>query len=154
MDSTSGAIRLKVVQEAQNWRGTPFHMNACLRGIGVDCGRFPYAVYSACGIPVPELPAHWPHDFMQHRMANGEPYLSLIQQKFTPINTPSPGDLAVFKPLRSRCYSHAAIVVEWPKVVHARGVGANPQVEESSSDQWPLAGSQVLFFSPFHGTQK
>jgi cell wall-associated NlpC family hydrolase len=148
------ALRIFVIREAQHWIGTKFSMNACLRGVGVDCGRFPYAVYHACGIDVPVLPNHWPRDFMCHSMADAEPYLSLIQQKLSLIDTPLPGDLAVFKPLRSRCYSHAAIVVEWPRVVHARGVGSHPQVEEGSADQWPLAGSQVLFFSPFNDTQE
>jgi cell wall-associated NlpC family hydrolase len=82
-------------------------------------------------------------------MADTEPYLALIRQKFAEVDAPLPGDLAVFKPLRSRCYSHAAIVVQWPDIIHARGVGARPQVEEGKAGMWPLDGAIVKFFSPF-----
>ncbi len=147
----TAAQRLAVVNEALAWKGAMFRMNSCIRPSksfrgSVDCGRLPHAIFSAVGLDIPEVPGHWPRDFMCHKMADSEPYLTLIRSKLTEVITPQPGDLAVFKPLRSRCYSHAAIVLAWPKVLHARGVGANPQVEVADATQWPLAGAQVLFF--------
>jgi cell wall-associated NlpC family hydrolase len=141
--------RAAVVMAASQLIGTPFHMNASIPGAGMDCGRMPHFCYRAAGIDVPDLPRHWPRDFAQHKMADGEPYLALIQTKLVEVVTPLPGDLAVFRPVHSRCYSHAAIVVQWVKVVHARGVGSHPGVEEAQADQWPLAGCPVRFFSPF-----
>ena len=141
-------LRNAVIAEARTWCGTRFSMNVDLKGVGTDCGRFPRSVYSACGFDMIELPAHWPRDFMCHAMADSEPYLALIQQKLIEVAEPLPGDLAVFKPLRSRCYSHAAIVVDWPNIIHARGVGCNPQVEVGIAGQWPLEQCPVKFFSP------
>ena len=130
-------------------------MNACIRGVGVDCGRFPYAVYAACGLGVPSLPPHWPRDFMCHAMADSEPYIQLVRDKLVAVDDgpPLPGDLALFRPHRSRCFSHSAIVIDWPTVIHARGVGVHPQVEIASAKEWPLLGSPVRIFSPFHATE-
>jgi cell wall-associated NlpC family hydrolase len=141
--------RTAIVEEARQWIGSRFAMNASVRGVAADCGRLPHAVYGACGITVPDLPRHWPRDFMCNKMADSEPYLALIQQAMVEVQVPLAGDLAVFKPVRSRCFSHAAIVVQWPKVIHARGVGAHPQVESASALEWPLAGCPVRFFSAF-----
>lgn len=33
--------RADVVAEARTWIGTPFHHNACLKGVGVDCIHLP-----------------------------------------------------------------------------------------------------------------
>lgn len=137
-----------VIAEARDWIGTPFHLNSDLKSVGVDCGRFPRRCYAVAGIEVPDLPPHWPRDFACNAMADKEPYLEIIRQSFREVSTPDPGDLALFRPLRSRCYSHAAIVVAWPKVIHARGVGTSPKVELGRADQWPLAGSPTLFFTP------
>lgn len=137
-----------IIRVAESFIGTPFHLNSERLGVGIDCGRFPHAVYSQVGIVVPDLPSHWPRDFMCNAMADSEPYLAIIRQAFNEVVSAQPGDLAVFKPLRSRCFSHAAIVVEWPIVIHARGVGSAPKVERGYANQWPLAGSPVLFFSP------
>ena len=146
---TESEHRAAVVAEAKTWIGTRFSMNANLKQVGTDCGRFPRSVLAACGVPVPDLPSHWPRDFAQHAMADSEPYIALIQQALVEVDLPEPGDLAVFKPLRSRCYSHAAIVVQWPNFIHARGVGGHPQVEEGVAGEWPLEQSLVRFFSAF-----
>jgi cell wall-associated NlpC family hydrolase len=138
-----------VVAEAASWLGTKFKMNGALKGVGVDCGRFPHLVYFACGLNVPPLPPHWPRDFMLHRMAGGEPYIKLILTKLVEVKVPLPGDLAVFKPHLSNCYSHAGIVVQWPQIIHARGIGSYPKVEVCKYGDWPLDTCPVRFFSPF-----
>ena len=140
--------RLSVIAEARLWCGARFSMNACVPRKIVDCGRLPAEVYRAVGIVVPEMPRHWPRDFMFGSLADSEPYLSIVSQAFNEVESSEPGDLALFMPLRSRCFSHAAIIVRWPEVIHARGVGLYPQVEPGRADKWPLAGSQVKFFSP------
>jgi len=142
--------RADIVAEALSWVDTPFRMNACIRGVGVDCGRFPRAVLSACGVVVPELPPHWPRDFMHHKMAISEPYLDLLQTALSEVSVPLPGDVALFKAHQSLCFSHAAIVIDWPRIIHARGIGSHPCVEESTASAWPLgAGIPVRFFSAF-----
>jgi hypothetical protein len=122
-------------------------MNANLCQVGTDCGRFPHSVLKSAGIAVPDLPTHWPRDFMCHAMADAEPYIALIQQALVEVDAPLPGDLAVFKPPRSRCFSHAALVSDWPMVIHASS--DHRRVVESLATEWPLAGCPVRFFSPF-----
>ena len=143
--------RALIIAEAKTWIGVRFHMNGDSMA-GIDCGRFPKQVLEAAGIPVGNLPHHWPRDFMCHKMAEGEPYLTLIQRDLVEVPAPLPGDLAVFKPAHSRCFSHAAIVIDWPRIIHARGVGGHPCVEESTANDWPLGAlTPVRFFSPFKG---
>lgn len=112
-----------VVQEALSWVRTPYHHAAKIKGVGVDCAQLLIAVYSKVGaIPdfdpggySPEWHLHrseevfklWVEDFA-HRLPDGE--------------LPKPGDLVLYR--FGRCYSHGAIVIEWPRVVHAvRRVG-------------------------------
>jgi len=45
--------RAQIVAEARAWLGTPFHHQACLRGVGVDCAQMVIAVARAVGY-VPE----------------------------------------------------------------------------------------------------
>lgn len=42
--------RQSVIDEAMTWRGTPHHNGARIKGVGVDCGQFPLAVYEAAGL--------------------------------------------------------------------------------------------------------
>ena len=75
---------------------------------------------------------------MCHAMADTEPYIALIQQELVEVGVPLPGDLAVFKPLRSNCFSHAALVSAWPMVIHASS--DIHCVVETSATEWPLRG--------------
>ena len=72
--------RATVIKEAQSWLGTPFHDNACIKHVGVDCGRFLVAVYGAAGIRVPDLSdlAVFPHGWFLHR--DRARYLDVILQ--------------------------------------------------------------------------
>ena len=45
-----------------------------------------------------------------------------------------------------RIYSHGAIVIEWPRIIHAWvGIG----VTQDLGDQGHLGNKKVLFYSPF-----
>lgn len=37
MQCSAHQMRLKIVEEAKTWIGTPFHIQQCKKGIGVDC---------------------------------------------------------------------------------------------------------------------
>lgn len=41
--------RRKLCESARKWIGTPFHYNAQMLGVGVDCVRLADAIYSDCG---------------------------------------------------------------------------------------------------------
>lgn len=39
-----------VVAEARTWLGTPYHLQACLKGVGVDCAMLLAGVAHGCGM--------------------------------------------------------------------------------------------------------
>jgi hypothetical protein len=109
-------LRQKIWDEAQSWCGTPFHSEARLKKVGVDCGQLLLAVYEAVGI-MPHLEVeHYPGDYHLHQ--SKEWYLTLVQ-KFAKeiIGPPRLGDIALWR--FGRVYSHGAIVGEWPIIIHA-----------------------------------
>lgn len=108
--------REDVVREALSWEGTPYHARAKLKGIGVDCAMFPAACYGAVGL-VPELNPRYPPDWMLHR--DEERFLSFVTPYAREIDRDQlgPGDFAIWK--FGRTYSHGAIVIDPPHVIHA-----------------------------------
>lgn len=120
---TESEQRADVIAEAATWLNTPHHNGARIKGAGVDCGQFPLAVYSACGF-VPEFDTgKYPPDFHLHK--DREWYLGLAEKygKELPEGAlPKPADFVLYK--IGRIFSHGAIVIEWPRIIHAYvGVG-------------------------------
>lgn len=104
-----------VVTEALTWLGTPYHHQGRVKGFGVDCAMLLCEVYHAVGLVPFVDPTPYPHDWHLHR--SEERYLGWIEQFADPVETPQAGDVALYK--FGRCVSHAAIVIEWPRVIHA-----------------------------------
>jgi cell wall-associated NlpC family hydrolase len=143
--------RTQVVEEAETWLGTRFCMNACVKGAGVDCCRLALACYREVGLklPDPDVFRYFARDWHLH--TNTEDLIETLEEFLydcghicTQSPIPGPGDLAVFK--IGRVYSHAAIVVQWPKVIHAL---SGRSVEYADALKAPLAGHSVRFFSPW-----
>jgi cell wall-associated NlpC family hydrolase len=134
--------RQAVITEALSWERTPHHNGASIKGHGVDCGRYPVAVYSACGlIPAIDIP-RYSHQFHLH--SDVEWYKSIVEAHGSLVENPLPGDFALYK--IGRIYSHGAIVVEWPRIIHAWiGIG----VTQDMGDKGHLANKKVLFYSPW-----
>jgi hypothetical protein len=73
-------------------------------------------VYAACGvIPYLEIP-FYPADWRLGTVPR--PRDAVLQYAIEISGPPPPGDVAVFR--FSRCHTHGAIVVEWPRIIHAR----------------------------------
>lgn len=127
MDVTLASLekeqRNAVITEAMSWLRTPHHNGARVKGEGVDCGQFPIAVYSACGLMPAVDTGSYPHDFHMHR--SEEWYLSIAQKygKEIEVDRVKRGDFALYK--IGRIFSHGAIVIKWPEeIIHAyTGVG-------------------------------
>jgi cell wall-associated NlpC family hydrolase len=118
--------RAAVIDEAMTWLGTPHHNGAAVKGSGVDCGRFPLEVYAACGlIPVTD-PGRYSPQF--HLNRNEEWYLNLcikLGKELPDGVLPQKGDFALYKV--GRVFSHGAIVLGWPRIVHSYvGTGVIP----------------------------
>jgi cell wall-associated NlpC family hydrolase len=122
--SLTPAKRAEIVRAAKDWLGTPYHHHARIKHGGVDCAMFPLAVYQECGV----LPADFtPPDYsMQwHLHRSEELYLKTIEPFVWEIQpwgyglprSPLPADFVVFK--FGRAFSHGAIVVNWPIIIHS-----------------------------------
>src|SRR5260370_34774772 len=113
----SAQQRAAVLQAAGSWIPTPYHHQAALKGVGADCAMFPIAVYKECGIlpesyQPPEYSTQW------HLHHSEELYLAEIAKFCTEkADPPQPADFVVFQ--FGRTFSHGAIVVDWPMVVHS-----------------------------------
>ena len=104
-----------ILSEAQSWIRTPFHHKAMIKGVGVDCAHFVIGVFHETGLG-PDLKVEdYSPDWHLHQ--GGERFLNYLRQYCDQVEDPQPGDIAMFQ--FGRCASHAAIVVEWPKVIHA-----------------------------------
>jgi cell wall-associated NlpC family hydrolase len=111
--------RNAIVRAAKSWLGTPYHHRAAVKGAGADCAMFPVAVYKECGV-LPE--SYQPPDYSSqwHLHRSDELYLREIEKFCSPVSdleTPRPADFVVVH--FGRTFSHGAIVVEWPIVIHS-----------------------------------
>lgn len=131
-----------VIKEALSWERTPHHNGARIKGEGVDCGQFPIAVYSACGLMPAITVPRYSAQFHLHR--DTEWYLNIARQYGVEIETPKRGDFAIYK--IGRIYSHGAIVIEWPRIIHA---WVHVGVTQDMGDQGHLFDRSVIFFSPY-----
>jgi len=135
--------RSRVVQEALTWDGTPYHHQARIKGVGVDCGQLLAAVYEDAGVLPHIETGDYPGDWMLHR--DEERYLSFVMQYAQEVDAPRPGDIAVFR--FGRSYAHGSIVVEWPRIIHAY-VRVGVMVDDAG-ENGALVGRPVRFFSPW-----
>jgi cell wall-associated NlpC family hydrolase len=108
--------RQRVVEEALRWEGTPYHSHARILGVGVDCANMPAAVYEAAGL-VPHLAPEYSNEWHMHR--NEEVYLSWVTPYAREIDESlvGPGDFVIWR--FGRTFSHGAIVIDPPVVLHA-----------------------------------
>jgi NlpC/P60 family putative phage cell wall peptidase len=146
--STLDPLRRKVVEEALSWIGTPFHHAARVKGAGVDCLMLLAEVYERAGVAGHVAPPFYVPDWHLHR--NAERYMEGLLQYARPIDgppqgpPPQAGDIALFR--FGRTFSHGAIVVGWPRLIHAYwAIG----VVWGDATLYPLKGREVRFFTPF-----
>ena len=114
---TEAEERAAVVAEALTWLRTPYHPGARLKGVGVDCAQLVIGVFAGAGVIEAFEPEAYPHDWHIHRDA--ERYMTGVLKFGAEIEAHAvrPGDLALYK--FGRVFSHGAIVVDWPVVIHA-----------------------------------
>jgi len=109
--------RSNIVRAAREWLGTPYHHHARVKGAGADCAMFPLAVYQECGVlPREYRPPQYSVQWHLHR--SEELYLKEIGKFVIEIDSPpQPADFVVFR--FGRTFSHGAIVVNWPIIIHS-----------------------------------
>lgn len=137
--------REQVVREALSWERTPYHHRARVKGVGVDCAQLPIAVYSAVGL-IPAIEPDYSPQWMLHR--DEEQYLGWVRRfaREIPRAEAGPGDFAIWK--FGRCYSHGAIVLDLPHVLHALILGGGVTRGHVDRDE-ELRSRPVLYFTLF-----
>jgi len=109
--------RRMVVAEALTWLKTPYHHQGRIKGAGTDCAMILCEVFYNVGL-LPRIdPGYYPPDWHLHR--SEERYLESVTKYLHPCAaaTGRPGDIVLYR--FGRCVSHAAIVIDWPLVIHA-----------------------------------
>lgn len=137
----SAEQRAAALREAATWVGTPWSHYAAIKGAGVDCVQFVVQVYKAIGAIGAVETGEYAQEWMLHRYE--QRLIAKLEQYARPILTPMPADLAVYR--YGRSYSHIALVVEWPRVVHANR--DRKMVCYDDGEQGILADRDVRFWS-------
>ena len=123
--------RARVIKIAKEWERTPYRHMGRVKGSGADCIMLLAEVFHEAGlIPKLQIP-FYPQDWMHHRNAE-KIFNGMLEFTREIPGDPQPGDLVIFR--YGRCFSHAAIVLDWPTVIHAC-VGTNVQQEDVLKSQ-------------------
>jgi cell wall-associated NlpC family hydrolase len=149
MDDRERQSRDAVLHEARSWLRTPYAPDQRVKGAGVDCAQLPAAVYHACGL-IPYIPIeYYPPDWHLHR--SEERYLSKVLEHADEIEGPPLwADFALWHV--GRCWAHGAIVVAWPRIIHAivgQGVVIGDAARDCLGRNHRLASMDVHFYSVF-----
>lgn len=109
----------KIVALARQWLGTPYHHQASLKGVGVDCLGLVLGGYQdLCGHIPEKIPAYspdWGEAKDEETMLNG------AEQHLIPImkSDMQPGDILIFRFRAHFIAKHAAIMSFDAKMIHA-----------------------------------
>ena len=107
--------REAVVAEARRWLATPYQHRQHLLGVGVDCAWLLIEVFHSAGLLPWIDPGAYAQDWHLHR--SKELYLGWLEEYGQQVETPQPGDVAIWK--FGRTYSHGAVVIDQHRVIHA-----------------------------------
>ena len=122
--------RAAVVAEAYTWLGTPYHVGAKIKGVGVDCAQLLVAVYETLGfVDDVQLAPYNTQWFLHHTdelfLAGIASYCQRVGGLLAPV---LPGDILLFK--YGRAVSHGAIAIDSTTVVHAVRLAGLVTLEE------------------------
>jgi NlpC/P60 family putative phage cell wall peptidase len=114
-------MREKIVQAALTWVDTPYHHQARVKGVGVDCAHFIAGVAIDAGL----LPANvqLPFDYSpEWNLHNSEEKLVnyLLQFGCTEKEVAEPGDILAFK--IGKAIGHVGILLPNSQYVHAQNM--------------------------------
>lgn len=115
-------LRERIVAEALTWRGTPYHHQGRVKGVGVDCIGLEIGVARALGLVASSFDISG-----YQRDPDGVTLKRLADSHLLPIDprTLQPGDIAVSVLPKRRLPQHFGIIVPHPSgelgIVHAHG---------------------------------
>lgn len=100
------------------------------------------AVFEDVGLVSPIDPGRYPVSWHLHQ--SEERYMAALDARANRTDHPRPGDIALFR--FGRCFSHAAIVVDGSRVVHAYNRHGQGRVVFGSLAMKPLGDRPVIFY--------
>lgn len=117
MDAKERAERDRLVSEVLTWLGTPYHHAGRIKGGGTDCGMLILQAFINVDLIRDTEVEYYPMDWHLHRST--ERYLDWVRRYCHQVvrEIPLPGDIIVYR--YGRCISHGALVVAWPRLIHA-----------------------------------
>lgn len=137
-------MRDAIVKEALEWVRTPYHHEARLKGVGVDCAQLLIGVYSNVGaVPVFDT-GTYPMQWMLHR--EQEVFMMWVEDFARPLvdgEEPLPGDIVLYQ--FGRCLSHGGIVINWPTIVHAVRKVGQVLIEEGDQGDYAHPRKHVFY---------
>jgi cell wall-associated NlpC family hydrolase len=111
--------RALVVAEARSWLLTPFHHQAHIKGLGVDCAWLLIMCFRAAGIVAADFrPGNYSREWFLHH--DEERYMGIVAQYAHQLSegaAPKPADIALYK--IGRCVSHGSIYIGEGLMIHA-----------------------------------
>ena len=117
-DHEEACGRLKIIEEAFSWLGTPFVNNGDIKGRNgaVDCAMLLRRCYVDAGRLSEFDPRPYPPSWHVHQ--DEELFLQWIE-KLGGVQTDKPkvADIAIYQ--FGRCFSHGAVIVNSQEIVHA-----------------------------------
>lgn len=144
MDGREEKQRAALVASARSWNGTRFHHNSAVMRTadhpgGIDCANHILESHVGAKLAKRFKPGSYPYDWHQHQseerfLAKLEEHLKRVGDSEAPLCergpdfTVLPGNVLIFK--FDLCFSHGAIVTEWPMIQHA-SLPARCCIEES-----------------------
>lgn len=152
-------VKKQIVQEALQWIGTPYHHQARVKGIGVDCAQLLVGVALNIGLiddeDLKKIPLNYSPEWNIHNRE--EVMLGILETMGCRpvVGTPAPGDIIAFRV--GRAYGHLGIIVTSTEFVHAELQGSTKGSENGKVVRVHMAGEwsklEKRFFT-FPGVDK
>lgn len=123
-------LRKRILEEANTWLGTRWIHSSAVKGAGCDCGKFIAKIFADCGLlDFNDFDVEYPRDFARHK--DHEMMLTMALKYCKEVDKPLPCDILFYK--FGRVYSHAALVIDYPLIMHAH-IKEGVVIEEAGND--------------------
>ena len=140
----------QIVTEALSWVATPYHHQACVKGVGVDCAMLLAGIAKACGLIAPDwrAPVYSPQWHLHQNEEVLTQTLEALGCRPVPQEYQAIGDILVLQ--YGRVSSHCAILVALhpPYIVHASNKEGDKRVVHHRLDAKLQARVRQVYVFP------
>lgn len=161
--------RRMITEESRSWLRTPYRKQCMIKGVGVDCGMFPYMVLSKLGL-VPDLSGELPvlkdwqvleqtDDWFCH--TSEQRYARIVERYFRRLIESqarrefsaefSEGNLVLLQTKGSRVYNHGGLITSWPRVIHCFPPNGVSEVDASVDPYW--SNQKIAVYDVLEGSK-